>query len=93
MPGQEPIESQSFQRRPSELEDGGGGEEMEKGVVRYGIVGVGMMGREHMVNLAHLRTEGAVVTCVADLHPPSLDLAIELARSLDAPLLAVLLHA
>ncbi|KAG6489351.1 inositol 2-dehydrogenase 2-like [Zingiber officinale] len=62
---------------------------MEKGVVRYGIVGVGMMGREHMVNLAHLRTDGAVVTCVADPHPPSLDLAVELARSLDSPLLAV----
>ncbi|XP_010941052.1 uncharacterized protein [Elaeis guineensis] len=53
--------------------------------VRYGIVGVGMMGREHMVNLSHLRSEGASLTCVADPHPPSLDLALELARSLHLP--------
>ncbi|XP_073011968.1 uncharacterized protein [Typha latifolia] len=54
-------------------------------VIRYGIVGVGMMGREHMINLAHLRGEGASVTCVADPHPPSLRLAVDLARSLDFP--------
>ncbi|XP_065017270.1 uncharacterized protein LOC135643836 isoform X1 [Musa acuminata AAA Group] len=58
---------------------------MESGAVRYGIIGVGMMGREHMVNLAHLRSEGATVTCVADPHPSSLEHALDLARSLHAP--------
>ncbi|KAG1359268.1 putative oxidoreductase [Cocos nucifera] len=58
--------------------------------VRYGIVGVGMMGREHMVNLSHLRSEGASLACVADPHPPSLDLALDLARSLRLPPLAVI---
>ncbi|KAJ4777167.1 Inositol 2-dehydrogenase [Rhynchospora pubera] len=53
--------------------------------MRYGIVGVGMMGREHVANLAHLRTEGAVVTCIADPHPPSLHLTLDLARSLALP--------
>ncbi|XP_064972572.1 uncharacterized protein LOC135582446 isoform X3 [Musa acuminata AAA Group] len=58
---------------------------MESGTVRYGIIGVGMMGREHMVNLAYLRSEGATVTCVADPHPSSLEHALDLARSLHAP--------
>ncbi|KAK1261930.1 hypothetical protein QJS04_geneDACA018453 [Acorus gramineus] len=49
--------------------------------VRYGIVGVGMMGREHLLNLAYLRPDGAVVTCVADPHVPSQTLAVSLARS------------
>ncbi|WOL08882.1 hypothetical protein Cni_G17635 [Canna indica] len=62
---------------------------MERESARYGIVGVGMMGREHMINLAHLRSEGAIVTCVADPHPSSLQLALDLARSLDAPPLVV----
>ncbi|XP_020114511.1 uncharacterized protein LOC109728509 [Ananas comosus] len=52
------------------------------GVIRYGIVGVGMMGREHVLNLHHLREEGALVTCVADPHPDSLALALQLHRSL-----------
>ncbi|KAL0928270.1 hypothetical protein M5K25_000142 [Dendrobium thyrsiflorum] len=58
-------------------------------VVRYGIVGVGMMGREHMVNLSYLRSEGAVLTSVADPHPPSLNLAADLALSLQFPPLQV----
>ena len=37
--------------------------------VRYGIVGVGMMGLEHLRNLAAL--PGAVVTAVSDPHEPS----------------------
>ncbi|KAG0454301.1 hypothetical protein HPP92_025605 [Vanilla planifolia] len=53
--------------------------------VRYGIVGVGMMGREHMVNLSHLRSNGALLTSIADPHPPSLDLALHLASSLQLP--------
>ncbi|RWW31006.1 hypothetical protein GW17_00004397 [Ensete ventricosum] len=44
-----------------------------------------------MVNLAHLRSEGATVTCVADPHPPSLEHALDLARSLHAPPPAVIL--
>ncbi|MQM19890.1 hypothetical protein Taro_052903 [Colocasia esculenta] len=50
-------------------------------VVRYGIVGVGMMGREHMINLSHLRDEGASVTCIADPHLPSRQAALDLAAS------------
>ena len=44
-------------------------------VVRYGIVGVGMMGLEHLRNLAEV--PGAVVTAVADPHPPSLAAALD----------------
>lgn len=57
--------------------------------MRYGIVGVGMMGREHIVNLSHLRCNGAVLTSVADPHPPSLKLAVDLALSLQFPHLQV----
>ncbi len=39
--------------------------------VRYGVVGTGMMGQEHLRNLAAV--PGAVVTAVADPHPPSLE--------------------
>jgi predicted dehydrogenase len=42
--------------------------------VRYGIVGVGMMGREHMRNLAAL--PGAEVTAISDPHPPSVVAAL-----------------
>jgi len=53
-------------------------------VVRYGIVGVGMMGREHLRNLAAL--PGAEVTAVSDPHPASLDEALaEAARTGIAP--------
>lgn len=41
--------------------------------LRYGIVGTGMMGCEHIANIGHL--EGAVVTAASDPHPPSLDWA------------------
>ncbi len=41
--------------------------------VRYGIVGTGMMGVEHIENIAHL--DGAVVTALADPHRPSLETA------------------
>jgi predicted dehydrogenase len=46
----------------------------EGGVLRYGIVGVGMMGREHLYNLAAL--PGAVVVAVADPHPGSREAAL-----------------
>ena len=42
-------------------------------VIRYGVIGTGMMGREHIANLARLA--GAEVAAVADPHPPSLDRA------------------
>ncbi|KFK32181.1 hypothetical protein AALP_AA6G208100 [Arabis alpina] len=50
-------------------------------IVKYGIVGIGMMGREHLINLHHLRDQSLSVVCIADPHPPSQLLAIELARS------------
>ncbi|GLT91084.1 hypothetical protein SLE2022_089910 [Rubroshorea leprosula] len=50
-------------------------------MVKYGIVGVGMMGREHLINLHHLRSHGVAVACVADPHVPSQQLALQLAQS------------
>ena len=41
--------------------------------VTYGVIGVGMMGREHIANVNAL--PGARVVAVADPHEPSLDLA------------------
>lgn len=41
--------------------------------IRYGVVGVGMMGVEHIQNI--LALDDCVVTAVADPHPPSLDSA------------------
>lgn len=49
--------------------------------VKYGIIGVGMMGREHLINLYHLSNDGVAVVCIADPHVPSQQLALELARS------------
>ncbi|XP_068635355.1 uncharacterized protein [Aristolochia californica] len=57
-----------------------------EGAVRYGIVGVGMMGREHIMNLAHLRSHGVSVTCAADSHPPSQQQALDLAATFDWPI-------
>lgn len=37
--------------------------------VRYGVIGTGMMGREHIDNIGHL--DGAVVTAIADPWPAS----------------------
>ncbi|XP_050250133.1 uncharacterized protein LOC126697265 isoform X1 [Quercus robur] len=54
--------------------------------VKYGIIGVGMMGREHLINLHHLRTEGVAVFAIADPHVPSQDLALQLAQSFNWPL-------
>ena len=39
--------------------------------LRYGVIGTGMMGVEHLHNLRHI--DGAVVTAIADPHPPSRD--------------------
>lgn len=54
--------------------------------VKYGIIGVGMMGREHLINLHHLRTEGVAVVAIADPHVPSQGLALQLAQSFNWPL-------
>ncbi|KAF7810114.1 Rhizopine catabolism protein mocA [Senna tora] len=54
--------------------------------VKYGIIGVGMMGREHLINLYHLRTEGVVVVAIADPHVPSQQQALDLAHSFNWPL-------
>ena len=47
--------------------------------LRYGVIGTGMMGREHIANLMHL--PGARVTALADPHPASLDAASALVPS------------
>ncbi|KAK3039501.1 hypothetical protein RJ639_028083, partial [Escallonia herrerae] len=54
--------------------------------VKYGIIGVGMMGREHLINLHHLRGEGVAVVSIADPHVPSQQLALNLAESFHWPL-------
>lgn len=54
--------------------------------VKYGIIGVGMMGREHLINLHHLRSEGVTVVAIADPHIPSQQLALNLADSFNWPL-------
>ena len=46
----------------------------EGGVLKYGIIGVGMMGREHLYNLAAL--PDAMVVAVADPHPGSREAAL-----------------
>lgn len=58
------------------------------GTVKYGIgiVGVGMMGREHLINLYHLRSEGVAVVAIADPHVPSQKLALDLAHSYNWPI-------
>ena len=45
--------------------------------LRYGVIGTGMMGREHIANISHL--PGARVTAVADPDAESLDAAAALA--------------
>lgn len=53
------------------------------GIIKYGIIGAGMMGREHLMNLHHLRNDGGAVAvvCIADPHVPSQQLALHLALS------------
>lgn len=48
--------------------------------LRYGIIGCGAMGREHIENIRAMSTEvgGAVVTALADTHRPSIDAALAL---------------
>ncbi|MEZ5272023.1 MAG: Gfo/Idh/MocA family oxidoreductase [Ilumatobacteraceae bacterium] len=51
--------------------------------LRYGVIGTGMMGTEHINNLLHL--DGATVTAISDPVAESRDLA-QLAAGLEAPL-------
>jgi len=44
--------------------------------IRYGIIGCGSMGREHIENIKAL--DGTVVTAIADPHAHSRDLALAL---------------
>lgn len=55
-------------------------------MVKYGIIGVGMMGREHLCNLYHLRSEGVAVVCVADPNLASQQISTEFAESFGWPL-------
>jgi myo-inositol 2-dehydrogenase / D-chiro-inositol 1-dehydrogenase len=41
-----------------------------KSELRYGVIGVGSMGREHISNIKVMG--GAVVTAISDPHQPSL---------------------
>ena len=52
---------------------------MSASELRYGVIGTGMMGREHIANILHL--PGAGVTALADPHPASLDAASALVPS------------
>ncbi|XP_057787010.1 uncharacterized protein LOC131004355 isoform X2 [Salvia miltiorrhiza] len=54
--------------------------------VKYGIIGVGMMGREHLINLYHLKNENVAVVAVADPHLPSQQQALKLAHSFNWPI-------
>jgi predicted dehydrogenase len=51
--------------------------------IRYGIVGCGSMGREHIANIEALPGDAgrAIVTALADPHAPSLDAARALCRN------------
>ncbi|KAF7133146.1 hypothetical protein RHSIM_Rhsim09G0000200 [Rhododendron simsii] len=59
---------------------------MGEKIVNYGIVGVGLMGREHLLNLYHLRIQNVAVVCIADPHLPSQQHALDLATSFNWPL-------
>ena len=52
---------------------------MSEQIIRYGLLGAGMMGREHLRNLALV--PGSVVTAIADPHPESREAALEFVAS------------
>lgn len=58
----------------------------EASVIRYGIIGTGMMGIEHINNLLHL--DGVAVTAAADPHPPSQEAARLATANPDLPVFA-----
>lgn len=80
------VQSPNFLSDRGDISGEKEGEMAEGIIVKYGIIGVGMMGREHLINLYHLRTEGVAVVSIADPHVPSQQLAINLAQSFNWPL-------
>ena len=60
-----------------------GGRHRSSEDLRYGIIGTGMMGREHIANIEHL--DGAIVTAISDPHPDSRERALQ-APSIHQPL-------
>ncbi|GMN31149.1 hypothetical protein TIFTF001_003128 [Ficus carica] len=54
-------------------------------LLTYGIIGMGVMGREHFSNLYHLRDYDVTVVVVADPHTPSQKQALDLATSFNYP--------
>jgi myo-inositol 2-dehydrogenase / D-chiro-inositol 1-dehydrogenase len=48
-------------------------------IIRYGIIGCGSMGREHILNL--LSTDDVQITALQDPHKPSIDASLALLRS------------
>jgi len=57
--------------------------------IRYGIIGAGMMGIEHILNIN--KVDGAVVTAAADPHPASREAAVEAAAG-DTPIVTFADH-
>ncbi len=51
--------------------------------IRYGLIGCGSMGREHIENIRAL--EGTAVTAIADTHAPSRDAALALLQDAAQP--------
>ena len=51
--------------------------------IRYGLIGCGSMGREHIENIRAL--EGTQVTAIADTHAPSRDAALALLQDAAQP--------
>ncbi len=49
---------------------------MTQQTIRYGIIGCGSMGREHILNLQS--TDGCVVTALQDPHQPSIEASLKL---------------
>lgn len=64
-------------------EDQNGNDQSGPSVLRYGVIGTGMMGVEHIQNI--LALDNCVVSAVADPHQESLDMA-QLAVGLETPL-------
>ncbi len=52
---------------------------MTQQIIRYGIIGCGSMGREHILNL--LSTDDVQITALQDPHKPSIDASLALLRS------------
>ena len=53
-------------------------------MLRYGIIGCGAMGREHIENI-HALGDGSAVTVLADPHGPSIEAALALFKGRSAP--------